>query len=109
MKKNFDYIAFFDLDGTLLKVASGKIVIRRAYQSGLLSNRDIIQAIYLLLLHKFELKQTTQIIAQLPGLLNGKSEQLISDFTEKIVNNEIVDFIRPGMREEILKHKANNA
>lgn len=109
MKKKFDYIAFFDLDGTLLRVASGKIVIRRAYQSDLLGIRDIVHAVYLLLLHKFELKHTTQIIAQLPGLLSGKSELLISDFTKKIVNNEIVDFIRPEMREEILRHKANNA
>lgn len=109
MTKSFDYIAFFDLDGTLLKVNSGKILIRRGHQAGLINTQNLIHAIYLSILYKFELKETTQIVTQMPKWLAGISEQKISDFIEKIFKNELVDLIRPEMYEEIKKHKEKNA
>jgi len=109
MTKHFDYIAFFDLDGTLLKINSGKVLIRRAHEAGLINTLDMIHAIYLSLLYKFDLKGTTQIVSQMPKWLAGVSEQKISDFSEKIFKNELVDLIRPEMVEEIKKHRGNNA
>ena len=109
MTQHFDYIAFFDLDRTLLKVNSGKVLIRRAHQTGLMNTRDIIHAIYLSFLHKFDLRKTVQIVSQMPNWLAGISEQKLLDLSEKIVNNELVDLIRPEMQNVIKKHKENNA
>ena len=109
MSQHFDYIAFFDLDRTLLKVNSGRVLIRSAYQSGLMSTRNMIHAIYLSLLHKFDLRKTTQIVDQMPNWLTGISEQELSDLSGNIVNNELLDLIRPEMYEEIKMHKENNA
>ncbi len=109
MTHHFDYIAFFDLDGTLLKVNSGKVLIRRALQNRLMTSRNIIHAIYLSFLHKFELKETVQIVDQMTKWLTGISEQEFSDFSKNIFYNELVDLIRPEMYDEIKKHKENNA
>jgi len=109
MTHKFDYIAFFDLDGTLLKVNSGRVLIRRAQQIGLISNRDMLHALYLSMLHKFGLKETTEIVSQMPKWLTGISEQVISDFSKNIFYEELINLIRPEMHEEIKKHKGNNA
>ena len=39
-----DYIAFFDLDHTIINANSGKLIARHAYQNGLFSTRDMINA-----------------------------------------------------------------
>jgi len=109
MAKDYNYIAFFDLDGTLLKVNSGKVLIRRAHQSGLMHTRDLMHAFYLSFLHKFNLKETTQIAAQMPKWMGGMPEQEMADFSEKIIKRELLNLIRPEMYEEIETHKKNNA
>jgi len=109
MTVRHDHIAFFDLDGTLLKVNSGKVLIRRAYQDRLISTLDMVHAIYLSLLYKYHLKETTRIVSQMPKWMAGMTEQKISDFGKKIFKDELVHLIRPEMVEEINKQKENNA
>ena len=45
--KSFSYIAFFDLDRTITKAISGRGLVRRAFEKGLMKKSDIAIAAYL--------------------------------------------------------------
>ncbi len=53
--KGKSYIAFFDLDDTLIRANSGKLLVRGAYEKGMMSLPDLIKALWLSFLYKFRL------------------------------------------------------
>ena len=56
MNKKYDYVAFFDLDKTIIRVNSGEVLVRQAYRTGLMSAKDVLKGIYFSILYKLELK-----------------------------------------------------
>ena len=63
------YIAFFDLDHTLVMANSGKLLVREAREKGIMRLKDITRALWMLFLYRFRLMDTEKIIA---GMLQGK-------------------------------------
>ena len=109
MDKKYSYAAFFDLDGTLLNVNSGEVLVHMAYKKGHMKKKDLLQAFYLAFLYKFQLRETSKIIKKMPKWLAGLSEQEIADFTNKMFDDLLIHAIRPQMYREIEKHKQQNA
>jgi HAD superfamily hydrolase (TIGR01490 family) len=99
------YIAFFDLDRTLISVNSGKILIETAYSKGLITRLQLINAIWLSFLYKFGLWDTIKIIDSMTSWLNGIDESAMNELTKDIFEKEIKHNIRPELIEEILIHK----
>lgn len=109
MGNQHDYVAFFDLDKTILRVNSGEYLVRQAYRTGLMSTRDVLKGIYLAIMYKLGLKNTLRIIEDMAAWISGMSEQKISELTNHVFNTYLIDLIRPEIYKEIKFHKHNNA
>jgi putative phosphoserine phosphatase/1-acylglycerol-3-phosphate O-acyltransferase len=107
--KTKEYVAFFDLDNTLLNVNSGSILVREAYKRGLMNTFDLLNAIYLSWLYKFNLRETSLIVSGMGRWLKGKTLDELNALSEHAVNNHLVDAIRPEIYSEIKFHRGNNA
>jgi HAD superfamily hydrolase (TIGR01490 family) len=103
------YIAFFDLDKTILTVNSGSLLVKLAYKRGLMSNYNLMNAIIQGYLYKYNLRDTTTIISKMGTWLKGLEKSVLDEFSKDVVNNYLVSMIRPGIVEEINFHKQNNA
>jgi HAD superfamily hydrolase (TIGR01490 family) len=103
------YVAFFDLDRTILSLNSGRVLVREAYKSGLMSTPNLLKAIYLSWLYKLQLRDTSIIISAMGKWLKGLTINEVKVLSEHIVNMHLIDAIRPDIYSEIKFHKANNA
>ena len=103
------YAAFFDLDGTLLSVNSGEVLVHMAYKNGHMKKKDLLQAFYLAFLYKFQLRETSKIIRRMPKWLSGLSENEIITFTNTIFEEILVHAIRPQIKDAIEQHRQQNA
>jgi HAD superfamily hydrolase (TIGR01490 family) len=103
------YIAFFDLDRTILSINSGSVLVREAYKSGLMSITDLLNAIYLSWLYKFRLRETTLIISGMGKWLKGLTADEVNSLAKHVVNKHLVNAIRPEIYSEIKFHKEHNA
>jgi len=99
------YIAFFDLDGTIIGANSGKELILHAHRKGFISWADLLKGVYLSLLYKFEFKDTIFIINSMVGWLKGVSESALIGLAQEMVVNKLINNIRPEVVEEIRFHK----
>lgn len=103
------YVAFFDLDKTILKINSGAAFIRRAYKSGLLSNRKLIHAYCLATGYKFNLIDPPAIIEKLNGWLANMHVNDMETLCKEIVEKDLIPAIRPEIVIEIKRHKEQGA
>ena len=104
-----NYIAFFDLDGTISSSNSGKTLFWHAYNQGLTTKMDLINGIYLSLLYRLNLKDPAKIIDKMVSWLNGLSEDKLDELSTDIFDNSISKSIYPGVYPEIIFHKKNGA
>ena len=103
------YIAFFDLDNTLLKLNSGEAFLRRAYKNGLLSIWKLINAYYLAILNRFNLIDPSAIIEKLNGWLAKSPVNDIETLCNEIVEKDLIPSIRPEIINEIKRHREQGA
>ena len=61
LKKQFTYIAFFDLDETILSVNSANYLVKESRKRGMMTKRQFRQAVRYSLLYKFKLSKATRI------------------------------------------------
>lgn len=107
--KGKSYIAFFDLDNTLIKANSGKLLVGGAYEKGMMSLPDIIKALWLSFLYKFRLMNSEKIIAGMLKWLAGVTEKRVSDLSSEVFEKHMVQAIPEEARREIRMHKDKNA
>ena len=103
------YIAFFDLDFTLINVNSGKVLIRSAYDRGHMTRMDLLRGIFLSLTYKLDLTDTTRIIDAMVGWLRGVPVDELDKLTSEIFNNQIIHAIRQEVKAEISFHSRESA
>ena len=103
------YIAFFDLDRTVISSNSGKSLIQYSYKQGLMTLPDLLRGIYLSLAYRFELKDTTKIIAGMIKWMEGLTESKVFELSSDIFKNHILKSIRPEVNSEIIFHKTRGA
>lgn len=103
------YIAFFDLDDTLIRANSGKMLAISAYEQGMMNLQDLIKAIWLLLLFKSGLKDSERIISGMLKWLTGVPEKRIIDLSSELFEKHLLPRITEEARNEIKSHKDKNA
>jgi HAD superfamily hydrolase (TIGR01490 family) len=103
------YIAFFDLDRTIIGSNSGKILIRQAYHNGLMSWLDIIKGVYFSFLYQLDLKDTSRILKSMVSWLEGIPETSISDLSAEIFKDHLKRSIHKEVIAEIKFHKSRGA
>ncbi|MFB6342963.1 HAD family hydrolase [Saccharicrinis sp. FJH62] len=107
MHKN--YIAFFDLDETILAVNSGRILVKECYRNGVMSRSDLLKAYWLSILHKLKLKSSRRSSLSMMKWLKGTEAKFMQEFTDKVVEEKLVSFIRPEIKKEIHTHRENGS
>jgi len=108
-KKGIKYIAFFDLDHTIINTNSGKAFIQYAYNKGLMTRIDLIKGIYLSFLYKLNLKDTLEIIGTMVSWVKGASEDAINELSSELFKNHLVKSIHREVQTEITFHKEQGA
>jgi putative phosphoserine phosphatase/1-acylglycerol-3-phosphate O-acyltransferase len=103
------YIAFFDMDGTLINGNSGKSLVRTGYKKGMISTKNFIHALYLSLLFRFHLRKPGRIMDGMAGWLEGLSEDTVKKLSEEVFLSSLSPAIRPEIYAEIRVHKERNA
>lgn len=107
--KNKSYIAFFDIDDTILRINSTKVLVKAARKEGMMSMGSYIKAISQVLLYRLKMKDALQIIHKMGSWVAGISVDEFNKMVEGINKTIIVEAIRPEIIEEIRIHKENNA
>jgi HAD superfamily hydrolase (TIGR01490 family) len=102
------YIAFFDLDRTIISVNSGSLLVRKAFKKDLMSTGDLLNAIFQSYLYKFKLRDTNQIISKMGTWLKGLRIETIDELSEEVVNSYLLKAIRPEIIKEIRFHQEQN-
>ena len=103
------YVAFFDLDKTILSINSGTVLVRESYKNGFMRTSDLLNAVFLSLLYKFHLRDTATIILGMGKWLKGLTVDEVNVLSKQIVNTHLINAIRPQIFSEIKFHRQNNA
>jgi phosphoserine phosphatase len=104
-----NYIAFFDLDQTLTNSISGRALARGAYKEGLMSRRDLLNAIFLSIAFRLDLKDQLKIIDNMVSWVRGIPEKTLADLCYRVFNNDLLPTVYTEARTEIEIHKTKNA
>jgi HAD superfamily hydrolase (TIGR01490 family) len=109
-KKEYrDYIVFFDLDKTITKTVSGRIIALAARKKGLLKGSDLINALYNSFAFRFGIKDQLKIINDMVSWVKGIEETALLDLCSDVFNNAILPSFHREAISEIEFHKKNNA
>lgn len=103
------YVAFFDLDNTILNINSGEALLRRAYKNGILSTRKLINTYYLSILYKVNLIDSLEIIEKLAAWLAESAVNDIESLSNEIVEKDLIPAIRSQIITEMQIHKEQGA
>ncbi|HOW10146.1 MAG TPA: HAD-IB family hydrolase [Bacteroidales bacterium] len=107
--QNKSYIAFFDLDKTLIRANSSVILLRVAYRKKMISIKDILKALWLSLLFRFNLRETERIIGRMVRWLSGVSENSLGELISDAFEEQMKNLIPESAKSEIRSHKDKNA
>jgi len=101
------YVAFFDIDKTVISATSGKVMAIHGYRAGLLSHRNLVEGIVLSLLYRVRLMKSESVIKLMAKWLKGMPEKEIIDFSTRLFEEYLKDTIREEARLEINFHNKN--
>jgi HAD superfamily hydrolase (TIGR01490 family) len=103
------YIAFFDLDHTILSINSGKALIQMAYRKGLLSKPELLNAFWFSVAYRLKLGDTINLLVKMVGWIKGKNEKSLDDLAGIVFNEQVLNSLREEIITEISHHKDNGA
>lgn len=104
-----DYIAFFDLDQTLINANSGMLLAEYAYKKKLMKWADLLRAMRISILYRLNLRNTEKILEDLVKWIEGVPEKTLKDLSASIFEERLINAVTDEARTEILFHKAQNA
>jgi HAD superfamily hydrolase (TIGR01490 family) len=99
-------VAFFDLDGTLLDVNSGRLWIAYEWRDGRVSVRDAAWATYVLARYTVGYGELDPMFRQAVATLAGQEEAALADRTRRWFASEVVHRLRPGAEQALQEHRA---
>jgi HAD superfamily hydrolase (TIGR01490 family) len=107
--KGKNYIAFFDIDDTILNINSTKVIVHAARKRGMMSTSSFVKAVGQVLLYRLKLKDSLKIIHKMGSWITGIHVEEFNKMVEEINKTIIFGAIRPEIIEEIRNHKEHNA
>jgi len=105
---DFDYIAFYDLDHTILDGNSATHLVLESRKRKLMSESQYRHAVWLSILYKLNIGNPTLMINRMLTWLKGLKEAELMNQAQDIFDSRIKETIRPGILQTIEEHRANN-
>jgi HAD superfamily hydrolase (TIGR01490 family) len=105
---SFAYIAFYDLDHTILDGNSATHIIMEARKRGVMSGQQFRHAVWLSMLYKLDLGDSTRMINRMLSWLKGLKEATLIELAHEIFDHTIKETIRPEILETIREHRSQN-
>lgn len=102
-----EYIAFFDLDNTILDSSSGELFIKYSFDNNLIGLRELIFGIYIGFIHRIGLYDTEETIKKWAMKYRGTSEKELIDFSNRWFKEIVVNHFREAAIREIDYHSSN--
>lgn len=100
-----DYIAFYDLDHTVLEGNSATYLVQEALKIGLMSDAQYRHAVWISILYKLNLGDPVKMIDRMLGWLKGKTVSEVNNIAAEIFNKNIKTQIRPEILNSIKEHR----
>ncbi len=104
--KKFDYVAFYDLDHTILEDNSATHLVREARKRGIMGKRLFRYAVLISILYKLGIGNSTKMIIRMLSWLKGLKADTIYQLSEEVFSEHIVEKFRPEILETIQEHKS---
>lgn len=101
----FNYLAFYDLDRTILKGNSATAIVEEARNRGMMSLKQFRHAVFLSIIYKMDLGNPTKMINRMLSWLKGMEEGLIKQLCQDVFDNLLADTIRPEIVESMESHR----
>lgn len=106
MKGRFDYIAYYDLDHTILRGNSATHLVEAARQKGIMTTGQYRHAVYLSILYKMNIGDPLKMIGRMLSWLNGLEETVIRGLCKEVFRSELMHDIRPEILTSMDQHRA---
>ena len=106
--KSFKYVAFYDLDHTILVDNSATHLINEARKRGIMSEKHFRHAVWLSILYKLGIGDSTKMIIRMLSWLRGLNENEIKQLCLEVFNQQIVHKIRPEILATMEKHRSES-
>jgi len=98
--KGKSYIAFFDLDNTLINSNSGKLLVMEARARGMMTKRNLIKAVWMIFLYRFSIIEPEKIISGMLQWLNGVPVTAINRLASEVFLKKMIRTISDEARRE---------
>jgi len=106
MKKH-EYIAFYDLDHTILTGNSATVLVEESRIRGVMSSGQFRHAVWLSILYKLNFGDPIKMITRMLSWLKGLRESDIKLLCEEIYHTSIKETIRPEILESFEMHRSS--
>lgn len=103
------YIAFFDLDHTILTTSSGKLYLRHVRRKGGISVRELAYGLIISYLYRMGFIDTETIVKRWALKYRGRSEKGLIEFSNSWFSAEVPAYFRKAVVDEIRRHQAEGA
>jgi putative phosphoserine phosphatase/1-acylglycerol-3-phosphate O-acyltransferase len=104
----FNYLAFYDLDRTILRGNSATALVEEARERGTMSSKQFRHALYLSIIYKLDLGNPTKMINRILSWLNGLEEDSIKQLSHDVFTKRLLDTIRPEILKSMESHRKKN-
>jgi HAD superfamily hydrolase (TIGR01490 family) len=108
LNKRFDYIAYYDLDHTILVGNSATYLVEEARKRGVMSQRQYRQALYLSILYKLRIGDPTIMINRMLGWLKGLHLEAVISLCQEVFAEKLKHTIRPEIITSMRHHRDNS-
>ena len=103
-----DYVAFFDMDHTILTTYAGRLYFKNFYNNGYINRWEILKLVPYPFLYKLGLINMEKITRKVSKKYKGMKKKEIFEFAEETYQKLVKSYIRQSMLDEIEFHKKNN-
>lgn len=100
--------AFFDLDGTLITVNSGRLWLEREHRLGRVDNTTLLLGLVYLVGYRFGIVDLTRVFDDAAASIRGKSASVLAAETAAWYDAEVARHEAPFARALIDRHRAES-
>jgi HAD superfamily hydrolase (TIGR01490 family) len=104
---SFSYLAFYDLDHTILVDNSATHLINEARARGIMSEKHFRHAVWLSILYKLGIGDSAKMIIRMLSWLKGLREEVIEQLCKEVLHDSIIGKVRPEILQTFRDHREN--